>query len=116
MLARAKGALVMIAVALTAVLVVSLLPDLEAVRSARGTAMAVSVLLLSLPLADSAMFGSTVRPETAGVVLGVPMGFLLRQSQEAPALAAGAGRVAVCALVVSMVLAGVRVYRFRQRA
>lgn len=116
MRARAKAALILFAVAMTAMLVVSMLPDVEAVRTARGTAMAVAVLLLGLPLVDSAMFGSTVRPETAGVVVGFPMGFLLRQSQEAPALAAGAGRIAVFALVASMVMAGVRAYRIRQRA
>ncbi len=116
MRARAISALVLFSVSMAVVLFVAMLPGMEVVTTAGGTALAVVVLALSVPLVDSAVFGSSVRPETAGVVLGVPTGFLVRQAQEAPALAAGAGRVAVLAMVLSAVLLGVRVYRNRQRA
>lgn len=116
MRARTIAALVLFSVSMATVLVVVMLPEVEAVTTARGTALAVAVLLMSVPLVDSAVFGSSVRPETAGVVLGVPMGFLVRQAQQTPALAAGTGRVATLALILSAVLFAIRVHRLRQRA
>lgn len=108
--------LVMGAVAMTMILAVAMLPEVEAVRTARGTALAVAVLLLSLPLVDSVAFGSTIRAETAGFVAGLPLGFLLRQADQVPHLAAGGERVAAFAVVISIGLVVRRVWRRRQRA
>lgn len=84
--------------------------------TAEATAVAVLALLLALPLVDSALFGSSVRPETAGVCLGLPVGFLFRQSSISEALASGADRVLVAALAVSLALAAFRWLRRRRHA
>ena len=83
---------------------------------AGATGLAAIVLLLSLPLVDSALFGKSVKPELAGVIFGLPMGFFLRQSMISPELASGASRVVATAIFISIVLAVVRLMRSRRQS
>lgn len=83
---------------------------------AGASGLASIVLLLSLPLVDSALFGKSIKPELAGVILGLPIGFFLRQSMISPELAAGASRVVATAIFISIALGVVRLIRSRRQS
>lgn len=83
---------------------------------AGATGLAGIVLLLSLPLVDSALFGKTIKPELAGVILGLPIGFFLRQSMISPELASGASRVVATAIFISIALGIARLIKSRRQS
>ena len=99
--------------AVSSMLCVHLVGTAEAFSSPHITALAAIALLLSLPLLDSALAGSSVPPATAGLAAGLPLGFFLRQSAVSVPLAAGAGRVVPASLLISAVMAAVRLARRR---
>jgi hypothetical protein len=99
-----------------ALLVTMMLGGSTVFGTMEGSVIATVTLLGATALLDSALFGTRIAPETAGVVTGVALGFFLRQSDVSPELSAGAGRVASTAALLSVVLLIVRLWRRRQRA
>lgn len=77
-----------------------------------ATAVASLALLLCLPMVDSALFGRTVDPSLGGALLGLSMGFFMRQASIAPSLAPGAERILLGAFVLSV---GVGLFRRLRR-
>lgn len=112
--ARAVRIAVLLATTLTGVLLISLLGNDLPYSTIEATGLAMATLLASLPLVDSVLFGRSVRPETAGAVFGLSLGFFLRQAQISPELASGSGRVMATALFGSLLLGAWRWYRGRQ--
>jgi hypothetical protein len=109
---------VLCGVMMAAILLVALTGRPEAFTSVSVTAIAALSLILALPLLDSAIAGGSVRPETAGGVTGLCVGFFVRQSEVSDALARGADRILLVALVISVALVARRLWigRRLQRA
>lgn len=116
MMSRAVRISTMVAMLFPSMLIVFLVrPDASFVL-VETTAIATLSLFVSLPLVDSVLFGSSVRPETAGICMGLPIGFFVRQSLVSNDLAVGAERVLMSALFLSLCLGVARLWRRRQRA
>lgn len=116
MCSRTVRILTMSAMASASLLAVFLFGHDEALATREATAVAMIALIASLPLIDSVMFGSSVRPETAGVVAGLAVGFFVRQSTLSELLARGAERVLATAFAVSLVLFAVRKVRAKRQS
>ena len=101
---------------MTAILSVYVIGASEAFLSPSVTAIAAMALLLSLPLVDSAMGGSSVSPGVAGICAGMPIGFFMRQAELSPALASGAGRILGVAFAVSLALLVRRLWTRRRQS
>lgn len=80
------------------------------------TAVAAIALLCAMPAVDSAIFGRSVHPALGGGLLGISLGFFVRQSLTFPELATGANRIMAFAFFVSIGLLVLRWFRNRQRA
>jgi len=109
---RAARVVVVVSTLLAGVLATMMIGTSDIFATAQGSLIATALLFCSTVLMDSALFGSSVRPETAGIVSGLALGFFLRQSTVSVALAQGGARVAATAFVISV---GLFCWRLRRR-
>lgn len=108
---RTVRVVVTVSALLAGILATMMFADSTVYSTAQGSLIAAGLLFCSAVLMDSALFGRRVRPETAGLVAGLSLGFFLRQSAISEPLAQGAARVAGTAFVISLGLALWRAWR-----